>query len=265
MRLSRLVTIVVVVGWLLAGGLDASAAHAATAVGAADLRLKQTPSDGPSDGTTVVKTVVHNEGSDTANALDVTILVKTASGMTISLSGNISTVCQQQPAPRRWTFMFNCQTPSLAAGHNWVLTAAYSGTAGVAFTNFESVGEGGPGDPSLSNNSSTLKTYLGPGADLRLTQAATAGTSSGAVTIIDAVRNLGPSTASGLRVTIEINSPEFSNVQATSDLPTNCQFVPPAGGFNAAAMCTTTSSLARLKYWHVQFDYTGTPGGASSR
>ena len=157
--------------------------------------------------------------------------------------------------------MFNCQTPSLAAGSNWTLTETYSGTTGTAFTSFESVGENNPGDPSLSNNSSTLKTYFGPAADLKLTQAVTPGTSSGTVTITDTAKNLGPGKANALTLTIEINSPGFSNVGASSNLPSSCQFIPPASGFNVAASCTT-NSLGLLKNWKITLSYTGTPGGS---
>jgi hypothetical protein len=158
--------------------------------------------------------------------------------------------------------MFNCQTSSLAAGSNWTLTETYSGTAGVAFTSFGSVGENNPGDPSLSNNSSTLKTYFGPAADLKLTQAVTPGTSSGTVTITDTAKNLGPWTANTLQLVIEMNSPGFSNVGASSNLPASCQFIPPASGFNVAASCTTTNSLAPLKNWKITLTYSGTPGGS---
>jgi hypothetical protein len=247
-------------GTLLAGLLDASSAGA-SAAGSANLSLQQTPSNGASSGSTVDKVVVHNAGPDTANALDVTILVKTKSSLGLGLTSNLSTSCQQQPAPTGWTFLFNCQTSSLSAGSNWTLTETYSGTAGVAFTSFQSVGENNPGDPSLKNNSSTLKTYFGPAADLKLAQAVTPGTSSGAVTITDTAKNLGPWTANSLALVIEVNSPGFSNVEASSNLPTSCQFIPPASGFNVAASCTT-SSLAPLKNWKVTLSYNGTPGGA---
>jgi hypothetical protein len=251
-----------VAGTLLAGVLDTSSAGAST-TGAADLSLKQTPSNGTSSGSTIVNTVVHNAGPDTANGLDVTILVKTTSALGLGVtSNNPSMICQQQPAPPGWAFMFNCQAPSLAAGSNWTLTETYSGTAGAAFTAFQSVGEGSPGDPSLSNNSSTLKTYFGPAADLKLTQAVTPGTSSGTVTITDTARNLGPWTANTLQLVIEINSPGFSGVNASSSLPASCQFIAPDPGFNAAASCTTSNSLAPLRNWTVTFTYTGTPGGS---
>jgi len=249
-----------VAGALLGGVLDPSSAGA-SATGGADLSLRQTPSDGASAGSTLDKTVVHNAGPDAANTLDVTILVKTTSSMSIGVTSNLSTLCQQQPPPAGWTFMFNCQTPSLAAGSNWTLTETYSGTTGVAFTSFESVGENNPGDPSFSNNSSTLKTYFGPAADLKLAQAATPGTSSGTVTITDTAKNLGPGKANSLKLVIEINSPGFSNVGASSNLPSSCQFIPPASGFNVAASCTT-SSLGLLKNWKIILSFTGTPGGS---
>jgi hypothetical protein len=233
----------------------------AEASGTADLSLTQTASSGASSGSTTVTTVVHNAGPSAANGLNVTILTKTTSAMTLGMTSNLSTTCQQQPAPPGWSFMFSCQTSTVAAGSDWTLTGAYNGTAGVAFSNFESVGENNPGDPSLSNNSSTLNTYFGPAADLKVTQHATAGTSSGTVAITDAVKNLGPSTANSLQLVIEINSPGFSSVQASSNLSASCQFIPPSSGFNVAASCTT-NSLASSKSWTVKFSYTGTAGGA---
>jgi hypothetical protein len=260
-KLALLLSLLSVLGMLLVvtGG---SATAAPTTTGTADLSLRQTPSAGASNGTTTVKTVIHNAGPNTANLLNLTILIKTKSSMAFDVTSNLPTSCQQQPAPSGWAFLFNCQTSSVAAGSSWSLIGTYSGTAGVGFTNFESVGESDPGDPSLSNNHDTLKTSFAPAADLALTQVVTAGPSSGTVTITDTAKNVGISSANGLQLVIEINSPGLTSVGASTNLPGSCEFVAPASGFNAAASCTTSSSLGRLEKWVVQISYTGSPGGS---
>ena len=102
-----------------------------------------------------------------------------------------------------------------------------------------SVGEGGPGDPSLANNSSTIHSFFGSRADLSLAQSATAGASAGKVTVTDSIRNNGPWTANHLQQVLEIKSPTFKKVTASSNLPgASCLFIPPASGYNAAVSCT---------------------------
>jgi hypothetical protein len=158
--------------------------------------------------------------------------------------------------------MFTCQLASLQPGHTWVPKFTLTSTQGAPFTRFLSVGENGPGDPSLANNSSTLNSYFGAAADLSLGQGATAGSSSGKVTTTDSIRNKGPWTAQNLQLVIEINSPTFVSVGASSNLSgASCLFIFPTTGFTEAVSCTI-GSLTPGPLWKLTFAYIGGPGGS---
>jgi hypothetical protein len=173
-----------------------------------------------------------------------------------------STICEQSPAPSGYAFMFNCQTPSIASGSSWTFTLTYTGTQGVAFTNQLFVGEAGPGDPNLANNTSTLNSWFGPAADLALTQVSGRAPATGQAQIINRIKNNGPSPANSLQFVAEIASPGFSSVGATSNLSgSSCQFIPPASGYNVAVACTI-ASLAPGATWTETFTYHGAAGGA---
>jgi hypothetical protein len=232
----------------------------AGAAGTADLSASQVVSNGTGPTSTTVTDHIHNAGPSTATTVVATALIKTAGGSVSYTTSNAT--CEQQPAPSGWSFMFTCQLASLQPGHTWVPKFTLTSTQGAPFTRFVSVGENGPGDPSLANNSSTLNSWFGAEADLSLGQSATAGTSSGKVTITDSIRNKGPWTAQNLQQVIEINSPTFESVGASSNLPgASCSFIPPAAGFTTAASCTI-GSLTPGHLWKLTFAYTGGPGGS---
>jgi Domain of unknown function DUF11 len=245
----------VVTGIAITGGSTVAGAS-----GTADLSARQVVSNGTGSTSTTVTDHIHNAGPSTATSIVATALLKTAGGSVSYTTSNAT--CEQQPAPSGWSFMFTCQLASLQPGHTWIPKFTLTSTQGAPFTRFLSVGENGPGDPSLANNSSTLNSYFGAEADLSLSQIATAGSSSGKVTITDSIRNKGPWTADNLQQVIEINSPTFGGVIASS-IPSgaSCQFIPPAAGFNAAASCTF-NALAPGKLWKLTFAYTGGAGGS---
>ncbi len=242
------------------GGVTLSAGGGvAGASGTANLSVTQAVSNGTGSGNTIVTDSIHNSGPSTATNVVETALLKVNGGSVSYLTGNAQ--CEQLPAPSGWTFMFDCQLASLASGHTWSPKFSLTSTNGAPFTRFVSVGEGGPGDPSLANNASTMNSYFGSRADLALSQAATAGASAGKVTVTDSVVNHGPWTASNLQNVIEINSPAFSGVLAASNISAACQFIPPASGYNAAVSCTT-ASLAPGKTWTLTFSYSGGAGAS---
>jgi len=215
-------------------------------------------SNGTGSGNTTVTDHIHNAGPSTAtNLVEVALLKDT--GAATSYFNTTGGTCQQEPAPSGWNFMFTCQLASLASGHTWEPKFSLTSTNGAPFTRFLSVGESGPGDPTLSNNSSTLNSFFGSEADLSLRETATAGASTGKVTVTNTTTNQGPWTANSLQFVAEINSPGFSSVFAASNLGGSCQFIPPASGFNAAVACTT-ASLTPGQTWTETFSYTGSGG-----
>jgi hypothetical protein len=259
-RARRQLAVAVAVVVVAAGVTLTGPAAGASAAGTAKLSVRQVVSNGTGPGNTTVTDHIHNAGPATATNIVATALLR-VSGGSVSYSTSNAT-CEQQPAPHGWSFMFTCQLASLAPGHTWLPVFSLTSTDGAPFTRFVSVGEGGPGDPSFANNSSTLKSFFGSEADLSVSQQATPGSSSGTVGIVDTIRDKGPWTASGLQLLSEINSPTFSSVGASSNLPgASCQFVPPTSGFNVATSCTI-GSLAPGQVWKLTFAFTGGPGGS---
>jgi hypothetical protein len=261
MAAKRQLAAVAVVGVGAVTGIAMSGGStAANAAGTANLSVSQTVSNGPAANKTIVTDHIHNAGPSTATNVVATALLKTNGGAVSYTTSNAT--CEQQPAPSGWSFMFTCQLPTLASGHTWEPKFTLMSTQGAPFTRFLSVGEGGPGDPSLANNSSTLNSFFGSEADLALSQSATAGSSAGKVTITDSARNKGPWTANHLQEVLEIKSPTFKSVLASSNLPgASCLFIPPASGFNAAVSCTL-GSLNPGALWKLTFSYTGGAGGS---
>jgi hypothetical protein len=157
--------------------------------------------------------------------------------------------------------MVSCTTGTLGAGSDWTIVFTYTGSAGVAFSNFVTAGETAPGDPSHANNSSTLNSWFGPAADLSVQQAATAGTAPGKVTITDTIKNAGPWTAQHLQLTAKINSPTFASLGISSSPAATCSFISPPPGFTKALLCTTPT-LAAGQVWTLTFRENGAPGGS---
>ena len=261
MAAKRQLAAVAVVGIGAVTGIAMSGGSpAASAAGTANLSVSQTVSNGTASNNTTVTDHIFNAGPSTATNVVATALLKTNGGAVSYTTSNAT--CEQQPAPSGWSFMFTCQLASLPSGHTWLPKFSLTSTKGAPFTRFLSVGEGGPGDPSLANNSSTLSSFFGSEADLALSQSATTGTSAGKVTITDSARNKGPWTANHLQEVLEIKSPTFRGVLASSNLPgASCLFIPPASGFNAAVSCTL-GSLNPGALWKLTFSHTGGAGGS---
>ncbi len=252
---------VAVAGLGAAAGMAMIGGNAVASAGpTANLSVSQAVSNGSAANRTTVTDHIYNGGPSTAVNVVATALLKTNGGAVSYLTSNAT--CEQQPAPSGWSFMFTCQLASLPSGHTWQPKFTLTSTEGAPFTRFVSVGEGGPGDPSLANNSSTIHSFFGSRADLSLAQSATAGASAGKVTVTDSIRNNGPWTANHLQQVLEIKSPTFKKVTASSNLPgASCLFIPPASGYNAAVSCTK-SSLTPGSLWKLTFAYTGSPGGS---
>jgi hypothetical protein len=114
-------------------------------------------------------------------------------------------------------------------------------------------------DSNISNNISTASSWFGPRSDLRLTQTAKSGPSSGKAKVVSTIVNHGPNNANALQLTMEINSPGYRGVLASSNVSASCQFIPPASGYNRAVACTTNGLATRAK-WVVTFSFSGTAG-----
>jgi hypothetical protein len=242
---------------LLGSNGPLAAARAAPAP-AADLSVVQHVSDGMGAGETTVTDHIHNAGPATATAIVTVALIRTTSARLSYIESGPT--CQQEAAPSGWSYLFTCHRASLDSGSTWSPTLTMSGTIGATLTRFLSVGDSSPADPDLSNNSSTLNTYIGNVADVELSQTHTAGASPGKVTVTDTVKNRGPWTANGLQLVGEIKSAALRTVHA-SGTGTTCQIIPAAKGYTKAISCTTDSLTPRHK-WLVTLSYTGTAGKA---
>jgi hypothetical protein len=251
-----LTTLALVTGAVAVTMLSASGAAAAST---ADVSVSQRISGGTAAGATVDTVTVHNAGSATATGVNLALLLKSTSS-SYSVHASRGT-CQLQPAPPGYLAMASCQLGSLASRHSVADTITWHGAQGKAFTSFASVGIASPADPKFGNNSSTVSSYFGPRADLRLTETAAAGKSAGTAKIVSTVVNRGPNTANALQLTAEIKSSGYKSVHASSNLSASCQFIPAANGYNRAVSCVT-NTLATGKKWAVTFAYTGTKGGA---
>lgn len=247
---------------LLAGGAVAASialTAPASAAGSADLSITQKFSGSATSGRTVDTVTLHNAGPDTATNINYSKFLATASG-TVTVTSNVG-VCEFMPPPATtWKLFDACQVGSLAAGGNIVVTVTWGGTAGQAFTSTVTVGSNVV-DPTMSNNISTASSWFGPRADLSLSQSAVTGATSGKGNLTSITTNRGPNNANSLQLVSEIktSSPGLSIVATSANLPTSCQTIPPASGFNFAVACTT-NTLAANASWRITFAYTGAAG-----
>jgi Domain of unknown function DUF11 len=243
---------VLVVGFSLATQLVSGGS--ASAAASANLSITQKFSGSSTSGSTIDTVTIHNAGTDAASNLNLSMYLKTTSSNR-AVGSNAGT-CELAPAPAGFQVMAACQLGALASGSDRVVTLTWSGTAGTAFTSTVTIGST-TADPNAANNISTASSYFGPRADLSLTQTASPGATAGKATVVSTVTNKGPNTANALQMVTEINSPGYSSVNATSNLSSSCQFIPPAAGFNRAVLCTTNLLGPGVK-WIVTFAYTGT-------
>jgi hypothetical protein len=242
---------------VIAGGaaiLLATSAPAAAA-SSADVSLVQTISGGSTSGATVDTIRVHNAGSATANNTNISVLTKSTSNFILTSSH--SGVCETAQPPSGYLGFVNCQLGSLAKGKTATEVLNFTGQVGVAFSNFATVGDSSPTDPSLKNNSSTVTSYFGPRADLALSGTAKPGTKSGTATAVTTILNRGPNNAAALQAIVEIKSTGYKSVKVTATPLSSCQIIPAASGDNAAVSCVT-DSLAAHKRWVLTFSYSGT-------
>lgn len=246
---------------VIAGGAVALVASgSATAASSADLSIRQRFSGGATSGATLDTVRIHNAGPSTASNISLVMLIK-AKITNLGISSSGGGVCELEPAPPGYTIaMATCQLPAIASGSTELDKITWSGKAGVAFTSTVTVGSSTP-DPKLANNIGTASSWFGPRAQLHLTQSATSGPTAGRARIVSTVVNRGPNNANSLQLVMEVNSPGYQSVHATSNITASCQFIPPATGYNRAVNCTT-NSLATGAKWVVTYSFTGHAGGS---
>lgn len=247
-----------VLGALVAGLMRSGSARA---VGSANLSVSQAFSGSSTSGKTVDTVTIHNAGPDTATNINYSKFLATTSSI-VTVTSNVG-VCEFMPPPSSaWKLFDACQVGSLAAGGNIHVTVTWGGTAGVAFTSTITVGASTV-DPQTSNNLSTASSWYGPRADLRLSQVASVGSSTGKASFVHTIVNRGPNTANALQLIIEVKvSGSFSASYGATPL-SSCQTIPPATGFTHAFACTT-NTLATNAKWVLTGTYTGSAGGAVS-
>jgi hypothetical protein len=257
----RRVTGLITAAALLGASAMFNGASNATGASTADIAVSQHITGGAASGQTVDTVTVHNHGAATARSIEAVYLMKSAS-RSYSVHSSTTALCQIEPAPRGYLSMVTCPLGSLASGHSVVDTLTWTGSAGTAFSVIASVGAGTPADPNFKNNTSTVSTYFGPRADLRLSGTLRAGTTAGTGLAVTTVRNAGPNNASALQQIIEIKATGLTGVHATASTPSaSCQFIPAASGYNKAVSCVT-NSLGTGAKWVLKLTYTGTHGAA---
>ena len=232
----------------------------AAAAGTADLSVSQVVSNGTGSGNTTVTDHIHNAGPSTATDVVATALLKTSGGSVSYTTSNAT--CEQQPAPSGWTFMFTCQLALAEVRAHLDPQVQPDEQQRGSVHPFRERRRKRPRRPfpgqQLFHPQQLLRVASGPFA-----------VAEGYRRLVgrqghhhDSIRNAGPWTANNLQQVIEINSPTFSGVGASSNLSgASCLFIPPASGFNAAVSCTI-GSLVPGGLWKLTFDYTGGPGGS---
>jgi Domain of unknown function DUF11 len=257
-RLTGLVTAAVLVGAACTSAMFIGSSTA-SAASTADISVSQHISGGAASGSTIDAVTVHNAGAATANSIEAVYLVKSAS-KGYSVHSSTTTPCQIEPAPTGYLGMLTCPLGSLAKGHSVVDTLTWTGNAGVAFSVTASIGAGSPADPNFKNNTSTISSYFGPRADLRLSGTLTAGATAGTASAVTTVLDAGPNNAAALQEIIEIKATGLTAVHAAPSTPAaSCQFIPAASGYNKAVSCVT-NSLATGAKWVLKLTYTGAKG-----
>jgi hypothetical protein len=257
-RLTSLAAAAALVGAACAGATFIGSSTA-TAASTADISVSQHITGGSVSGSTIDTVTVHNAGSVAANSIEAVYLLKSTTTL-FTLLSSTTTPCQIEPAPTGYTLMATCPLGSLASGHSTVDTLTLGGNVGVAFSLTASIGAGSPTDPNFKNNTSTVSSYYGPRADLRLSGTLAAGTKAGTATAVTTVLNAGPNNAAALQEIIEIKATGLSAIHATASTPAaSCQFIPAATGYNKAVSCVT-NSLATGAKWSLTLAYTGTKG-----
>lgn len=228
------------------------------AAGTADLSIRQAFSGSSSSGHTVDTITIHNAGPDSATNINYSKFLATTSS-TYTVTSNKG-VCEFMPPPSTaWKLFDACQVGSLAAGADLVVTVTWGGTAGLAFTSTVTVG-GSSADPTTANNKSTASSWFGPRADLKLSQTAAVGATTGKAKFVHTITNRGPNVANALQLIIEVKVSAGSVSAAYSATPlSSCQTIPPATGYQYAISCTT-NSLATGAKWVLTGTYSGTPG-----
>jgi len=212
-------------------------------------------------GKTIDTITIHNAGPDAASNITYSKFLATTSSVA-TMTSNDGSYVSTPPPSSAWKLFDACEIDSLAAGGNIVITVTWSGTAGVAFTSTVTVGSL-VADPTSSNNISKASSWFGPRSDLRLTQTASVGSSSGKATFVHTITNAGPNIANALQVIVEIKASGPVTASYTATPLSSCLTIPPASGFASAISCVT-NTLATNGHWVLTGKYTGTAGASVS-
>jgi uncharacterized repeat protein (TIGR01451 family) len=202
-----------------------------------DLAITKSGPAAATPGQTITYTVmVTNSGPSDANS--VTVSDPTPAGLTfVSNSGACTT-----PYP--------CAIGALAAGSSATITSTYTVNAGASgsITNTASV-SGSSFDPNTSNNSASATTTLTPAADLLINKTGPSTLPpSGSVTFTITVKNLGPSSATGVIV---------------NDTPVRLIFVSNSGGCTTPFPCNL-GTLAPLQIVTITSTFNVVPNSTSA-
>jgi hypothetical protein len=220
-----------------------------------DLAISQRVSGSSQHGHTLDTITIRNGGTASATHVNVEMLTTTSGPFTdVAISGQVA--CEVMPAPPPYDFATACQvSSSIDPGAAAAIKFDFGGTAGAKFTNLAQVGEF-QADGNIKNNTSTLSSWFGPGADLALSGTAKTGTVRGHATTVTTAVDHGPNDASSLQETIEAKSVSSATAHGTTG---SCQVIAPATGYSFAAACVT-NSLATGAKWTLTIDYHGTSG-----
>lgn len=254
-RRSRPLAMLTIVGCLAAA--IASGGATAEASGQPDLVVAQQVSGNSQPGHTSVTVTIANHGNAAASHLNVELLLATSSTeFSDSFAGNVT--CEAMPAPAPYRYAVACQlASSLGVGRSASFTADLGGTVRAKFSSLAEVGELQP-DARPANNSSSLTSYFGPGADLGVSGVVTTGAKLGHANAVIKILNQGPSPASLAQEVLEVQHVQSATV---TGLKGSCQSIPPASGYDYAVSCVMTA-LATGKAWSGDWKFIGASGRA---
>ncbi len=239
-------------------GANLLSSQAADASGRPDLKISQRISGSTKSGHTIDTITVRNHGSATASAVSIQLYANTNGPFGDTFTGGAGT-CEVIPAPKGYDYGTACQfSASIGAGKSASFIGDFSGTVGAKFTNLATVGDL-QGDPNYKDNQSTVTSWFGRRADLRVVGTAKPGTKKGHVTAVTTVVNRGPNNASHIQEVIEVK--HMASVVASGT--GTCQIVPPAAGYNLAFSCVR-SGLNTGQAWKLTFDYRGGTSGQTA-
>jgi hypothetical protein len=244
---------------ILAGGVGTASPHKAT-TGRPDLVLTQATSSGSAAGTTTVTMSIRNGG--TADARDVIFTSQEFGAGNIGFTRKATTQttrCAGQPPPAGEARRGSCYVALIPVRTTFTMAWNFWGTTGGSFQDLVTVGSSNS-DANFADNTSTLSSYLGPAADVRVTQSALRGAAGEPRKIRTVLSDLGPWTAKSVVLRLDIKAPAFSDLAVSEGTLGICHSVrPPSVGYDHTVLCEA-AGIPSGSSWLITSTIAGTAG-----